>query len=128
MSRIPADLRYSNQHAWARQEPDGTVAVGITAFLRQRIGEIVFVQQPPVGDVLKAGDPAGTVETVNSIADVFAPVGGQVSKVNQDVDGDPDSVNGAPYSAWLFKLLPGDPADYAKLLDARAYQALLDSE
>jgi len=126
MAIIPTDLRYSKQHTWARQEPDGTVAVGITTFVRNELGEIVFVQQPALGEVLKAGDPAGTVETVVSVADVFAPVGGQVTEVNQAVEDDPDTVNGHPYSAWLFKLTPNNRDDYGKLLDARAYQTLLD--
>jgi len=128
MAVIPADLRYSKQHTWARKEPDGTVAVGITAFVRDELGEIVYVQQPALAEVLKAGDPAGTVETVVSTADVFAPVGGQVTEVNRDVEEDPDLVNARPYTAWLFKLAPSNPDDYGKLLDARAYQALLDSE
>jgi glycine cleavage system H protein len=128
MAVIPADLRYSTQHTWARQEPDGTVTVGIAAFVRKEIGQIVFVQLPARGDVLKAGDPAGTVESVETTADVFAPVGGQVTEVNQDVEDDPDPVNDSPYSAWFFKLAGSNPGDYGKLLDARAYQALLDSE
>jgi glycine cleavage system H protein len=127
MAVIPADLRYSKQHTWARQETDGTVTVGITTFIRNDIGEIVFVQQPVPGEVLKAGDPVGIVESVETRADVFAPVGGQVIRINQGVD-DPESVNDDPYGAWLFKVEPSNCDDYKKLLDAHAYQALLESE
>jgi glycine cleavage system H protein len=128
MADIPADVRYSRQHAWARQEPDGTVAVGVTTFVRRELGEIVYVQLPPLGDVLKAGDPAGTVETVEAAADVFAPVGGQVAEVNVAVEDDPGAINGDPYRAWLFKVRPSNERDYGDLLDATGYEALLDIE
>ena len=125
MSNFPADLRYAESHEWARLEADGTVTVGISDHAQQALGDVVFVELAEVGQVFAAGDAAGVVESVKAASDIYAPVGGEVIAVNEELADSPESLNEEPYEAWIFKLKPSNvEADLAKLLDADAYKAL----
>jgi glycine cleavage system H protein len=118
---IPADLKYTESHEWVRREADGTLTVGITEYAQDALGDIVFVELPPVGKAFTAGDDAAVVESVKAASDIYSPVSGTVVAVNQPVADAPDSINADAYAAWLFRLQPSDPAAYDGLLDAAAY-------
>jgi glycine cleavage system H protein len=118
---VPADLKYTESHEWVRLEADGTLTVGITEYAQDALGDIVFVELPAVGKSFTAGDDAAVVESVKAASDIYAPVSGTVTAVNQPVADAPDSINADAYSAWLFKLQPSDPNAITGLLDATAY-------
>ena len=123
MSNIPAELKYVSSHEWLRAEADGTITVGITEHAQELLGDIVFVELPAVGAVLAADEQAGVVESVKAASDVYAPIAGTVTAVNDAVVDAPESVNQDAYAAWLFKLQPANAGDIAALLDAAAYSA-----
>ncbi|HYQ50020.1 MAG TPA: glycine cleavage system protein GcvH [Pseudomonas sp.] len=125
MSNIPADLRFAESHEWARLESDGTVTVGISDHAQQALGDVVFVELAEVGKVFAAGDAAGVVESVKAASDIYAPVGGEVVAVNEALADSPEQLNEEPYSAWIFKLKPSNPAELDKLLDAAGYKAAI---
>ncbi len=118
---IPADLKYTESHEWVRAEADGTVTVGITEYAQDALGDIVFVELPTVGKSYTAGDDAAVVESVKAASDIYAPVSGQVTAVNDAVAAAPESINADAYSAWLFKLQPSDPNAINGLLDPETY-------
>ncbi|WP_300318762.1 glycine cleavage system protein GcvH [Accumulibacter sp.] len=124
---IPADLRYTRNHEWIRSEADGTVTVGITDHAQELLGDLVFVELPEVGAEFAADQEAAVVESVKAASDVYAPVAGSVVEVNQATVDAPEVVNQDPYAAWLFRLRPAATADLAALLDAAAYQQLVDA-
>ena len=125
MSNIPADLRFAESHEWARLESDGTVTVGISDHAQQALGDVVFVELAELGKVFAAGDAAGVVESVKAASDIYAPVGGEVVAVNEALADSPEQLNEEPYSAWIFKLKPSNPAELDKLLDAAGYKAAI---
>ena len=118
---IPTDLKYTESHEWVRREADGTLTVGITDYAQDALGDIVFVELPQVGKTFTAGDDAAVVESVKAASDIYAPVGGTVTEVNQATADAPDSINTDAFAAWLFKLKPADAAAYDGLMDADAY-------
>lgn len=128
MSNVPSNLKYTKSHEWVRVETDGTITVGITDHAQELLGDLVFVELPEIGKTLAAGQEACVVESVKAAADAYAPVDGEVVAVNDAVPDAPESVNQDAYAAWLFKLKPANTADLAGLLDAAAYQAVVDSE
>ncbi len=121
---IPADLKYAKSHEWVRVEADGTVTVGITDHAQELLGDLVFVELPEVGKELAAEQEAAVVESVKAASDVYAPVAGTVTEVNQAVVDSPESVNQDAFAAWLFKLRPVNLADVETLLDAATYAAV----
>ncbi|QWA28382.1 glycine cleavage system protein GcvH [Pseudomonas sp. RC3H12] len=125
MSQIPADLRFAESHEWARLEADGTVTVGISDHAQQALGDVVFVELAEVGKVFEAGDAAGVVESVKAASDIYAPVGGEVIAVNEELADSPELLNEEPYDSWIFKLKPSNPAELDKLLDAAGYKAAI---
>lgn len=128
MSNIPAELKYLASHEWVRVETDGTLTVGISDHAQSALGDLVFVEIPDVGRKLKAGEAFAVVESVKAASDVYSPVGGEVLAVNEALGATPELINQAPYGdGWLMKIRPGDKAEVAKLLDAAAYQAVVDA-
>jgi glycine cleavage system H protein len=125
MSDIPADLRFAESHEWARLEADGTVTVGISDHAQEALGDVVFVELTEVGKVFAAQDQAGVVESVKAASDIYAPIGGEVIAVNEELGGSPELLNSDPYGAWIFKIKPSDKAELDKLLDAAAYKAAI---
>jgi len=125
MSNIPADLRFAESHEWARLEADGSVTVGISDHAQQALGDVVFVELAEVGKVFAAGDAAGVVESVKAASDIYAPIGGEVIAVNEELADSPEQLNEEPYAAWIFKLKPSNPAELEKLLDAAGYKAAI---
>ena len=129
MSQTPAELKYASSHEWARLEEDGTVTVGISDHAQEALGDVVFVELPDVGSNLAAGDDAGVVESVKAASDIYAPVGGEVIAVNEQLEDEPETVNGDPYNdGWFYKLQPEDSSELEKLLSAEEYQQQCDEE
>jgi glycine cleavage system H protein len=124
--QIPQDLKYTESHEWVRLEADGSLTVGITEFAQDALGDIVFVELPQVGKTFAAGGDAAVVESVKAASDIYSPVAGTVTAVNQSVADAPDSINTDAYSAWLFKLQPADAQAIDGLLDADAYGKATD--
>jgi glycine cleavage system H protein len=125
MSQIPADLKYSKEHEWVRV--DGNRAyVGITHFAQDELGDIVFVELPDVGTDVKANETFGTVESVKTVSDLFAPVSGKVVEVNQQLADSPELVNNSPYDeGWMIVVEMSNPAELDDLLDASGYEAFI---
>jgi len=120
MSTIPPELKYAKSHEWVRTEADGSVTVGITDYAQAALGDITFVQLPKVGAVLKAGDTFGVVESVKAASDLYAPVAGTVTAVNELLNKAPETLNQDSYVAgWIMKL--GSPGPTTGLLEADAY-------
>ena len=124
----PSNLKYTSTHEWIKTEADGTVSIGITQHAQELLGDMVFVENPAVGRKLKAKEECAVVESVKAAADVYAPVSGEVTAVNNELDSAPEKINADPYGAWMFRMKPSNPADVAALMDAAAYQAVVDSE
>ena len=123
---VPANLKYTKSHEWVRLEDDGTVTVGITEHAQELLGDLVFVELPEVGRVLVAEQDAAVVESVKAASDVYAPIAGTVSAINEEVVAKPEAVNEDAYAAWLFKLQPVNAGDVDALLDAAAYTAIAE--
>ena len=125
---FPNNLKYTASHEWVKTETDGTLTVGITEHAQELLGDMVFVEAPSVGRNLTAKEECAVVESVKAAADVYAPVSGEVISANSALDSTPEQINSDPYGAWIFKLKPNNAADVSALLDANAYQAVIDSE
>jgi glycine cleavage system H protein len=124
----PANLKYTASHEWVKTETDGNISVGITQHAQELLGDMVFVETPAVGRKLKAREECAVVESVKAAADIYAPVNGVVTAVNSKLDSTPEDINTDPYRSWMFRMKPDNPADVAALMDAKAYQAVVDSE
>ncbi|WP_432892746.1 glycine cleavage system protein GcvH [Kribbella sp. CA-245084] len=123
----PEDLKYTAEHEWLKAGSDGPVRVGITDFAQDQLGDIVYVQLPDVGTTVRAGDACGELESTKSVSDLFAPVNGTVTAVNEALADQPDLVNSDPYGeGWLLDIEVEDAAEVAALMDADAYQGQLD--
>jgi glycine cleavage system H protein len=129
MSKIPGDLRYTKSHEWVKVEADGTLTVGITDHAQELMGDMVYVDLPEAGRKLDAGKECAVVESVKAASDVYAPVAGEVTLSNAALADAPETVNKDPHGeGWIFKMKPANAADVQKLLDAKAYEALVASE
>lgn len=121
----PAELRYTAEHEWVRDE-DGLFRIGITDYAQEQLGDVVFVDLPEPGSQVEQGQSFGEVESTKSVSDLYAPVSGTVEERNEDLDDRPELVNGEPYGAgWLIAIRPSEPEQFSALLDAAAYDALV---
>jgi glycine cleavage system H protein len=122
---IPPDLKYTQDHEWARQQ-GGNIVVGVTAHAQEALGDVVYVELPKVGSTLTAGKQFGVIESTKAVSELFAPITGKVVKVNEALSDKPDTVNMDPYGAgWIVEVEPSDSKQLAGLLDAAAYAELL---
>ncbi|TFH85471.1 glycine cleavage system protein GcvH [Billgrantia azerbaijanica] len=129
MSTIPANLRYNDSHEWVLDNGDGTATIGITDHAQEALGDVVFVELPEVGRTLEKGEEFGVIESVKAASDLYAPVAGDIVEVNEALEDAPETVNETPYGdGWLMKVRLADASDIDELLDADAYQALVDAE
>ena len=119
-------LKFTEEHEWLKIE-GGVATVGITTHAAEQLGDLVFVELPEVGAHYAAEKEIAVVESVKAAADVYAPIAGTVTEVNQAAADAPESVNADAYAAWLFKMTPDNMADVDALLDAAAYQAVADA-
>lgn len=117
----PQDLKYTATHEWVRPDADGTLTAGITDFAQDQLGDIVYVEFPNVGQRYAEGSPCGVIESVKAVSDLYMPVSGVITAVNEALAKTPERVNAEAYGAWLFKLKPDDPSSAGKLMDAAAY-------
>ena len=123
---FPDDVRYTQEHEWAREE-GGLVTVGITSYATEQLGDVVFVELPEVGRVVEAGKAFGVVEAVKTVSDLFAPLAGEVVEVNGAIGDNPALVNQEPYGeGWLVKIRPADAVDFGKLLSNVDYEKLVE--
>lgn len=121
----PKDLRYSEEHEWVKVE-DGKVRIGITHFAQSELGDIVFVELPQVGDGIKTDDPFGSVESVKTVSELYAPISGTVVEVNADLEDSPEFVNESPYEkAWMIVVEPADASEVEKLMTAEQYEEMI---
>ena len=127
MTELPGDLLYTSDHEWLRREDDGTVTIGITEHAALALGDLVYVELPEVDqDVDSAGEMA-VVESVKAASDVYAPISGSITAVNEDLADDPEKINNDPYGdGWIVRMSPAGDIDESELLAPDAYQALLD--
>lgn len=124
---VPEDRRYSREHEWALPEPDGLVLVGITDFAQHELGDVVYVELPQPGDRVIQNAQMGEVESVKAVSELFSPVSGEVTAVNDEVKNAPELLNESPHEkGWLIRVKPDDPAELDTLLDAAAYTALTE--
>jgi glycine cleavage system H protein len=123
----PANYRYTREHEWI--ELTGSIgAIGITDYAQNSLGDIVYVDMPKVGDTVTANATFGSVESVKAVSDLFAPVSGTVTAVNEALTSTPDKINEDPHGTWIIKVELTDPAQFDSLLDAAAYEAFIAEE
>jgi glycine cleavage system H protein len=126
--KLDPKARYAKTHEWARQDGDEMVC-GISDYAQESLSDIVYVELPEVGDVFGKEDAFGVVESVKAASDVYMPMGGEITAVNEALEDTPELVNQDPYgAAWLIRFAPSDPAEFDGLLDASAYEALVAEE
>ena len=125
---LPPELKYTKTHEWIRLEDDGSLTVGITDHAQEALGDMVYVENPQVGRKFGRDEECAVVESVKAASDVYAPVGGTVTAINQELVAKPEKINQSAYQAWLFKLQPDNPDEWNGLLSAAQYQQLLESE
>ena len=127
MSNVPADLRYTREHEWAKVEGD-RVRIGITAFAQEQLGDVVFVELPKVGARVTAMQTFGVVESVKAVSDLFAPISGEVVEVNADLAKKPETVNADPYwHGWMIVVAIGETRELDGLMSAQDYAALVET-
>lgn len=122
----PKELRYSEEHEWVKVE-DGKVRIGITHFAQHELGDIVFVELPEVGDEFKADEPFGSVESVKTVSELYAPISGKVVEINEDLSDSPEYVNESPYEkAWMIVIEPSDSSEIEQLMTAEQYDEMIN--
>lgn len=122
----PKELRYTKEHEWVKTE-DGKVRIGITAFAQSELGDIVFVELPEIGSELKANEPFGSVESVKTVSELYAPISGKVIEVNEELNDNPEFVNESPFEkAWMIVLEPSDSNEVETLMSADEYESLIN--
>lgn len=125
MGDYPKDLRYTKDHEWARKT-GAAVVVGVTFHAQEALGDVVYVELPKVGDQVTAGKPFGVIESTKAVSELFAPVSGKIVKVNDELADAPQTVNQDPYGkGWLVEVEPSDGKAFDGLLDAQAYESLV---
>lgn len=125
---IPKDLRYSEEHEWVKVEGD-KVRVGITDFAQSELGDIVFVELPEVGDSITANEPFGSVESVKTVSELYAPISGKVVEVNEELADEPQYVNESAFEkAWMIVVEPTDQGELDNLMSAEQYEAMVKED
>jgi len=123
MASVPHDLHYTKDHEWARQR-EAVAVVGLTDHAQRQLGDVVFVELPSVGDRFEAGEPFGTVESVKAVSEVYAPLTGEVIKINDGLSESPENINDEPYGqGWLIEIRMAEPDQIAGLLTPAEYTA-----
>jgi glycine cleavage system H protein len=125
----PTDRKYSEEHEWVFDNKDGTITIGITDYAQEQLTDIVFVELPDVGKTVKQFEPMAVVESVKSVSDIYAPISGAVLDVNRELEEEPELVNKDPFGkGWIAKMHMDDPAELNALLDAAAYDELIQGD
>ncbi len=127
MAQVPADLRYTKDHEWAREDGE-LIRVGVTAYAVEQLGDVTLIDLPPTGSDLQAQERFGDIESVKTVSELFAPVSGEVVEVNTALEESPELVNEGPFEqGWLVLIKPSEPGEYGRLMDARGYEDYLAS-
>ena len=121
---LPDDIRYTDEHEWARISGD-TARIGVSDYAQDQLGDIVFVELPAVGDTIARGEVFGTLESVKAVSELYLPLSGEVVAVNTALTDAPELINQDPYAAWIIEVRPTDAGEYDQLLTAAAYLDLL---
>lgn len=128
MTTVLKDLRYSKEHEWVKVE-GATMVIGITDFAQLELGDIVFVELPEVGDTITLGEPFGSVESVKTVSELYAPVSGTVVKVNEELSDNPEYVNESAYEkAWMVVIEPSNAGELEQLMTAEEYEAMVNED
>lgn len=128
MSNIPVELKYAKTHEWARINDDGSVTVGISDSAQDQLGDMVFIEVPEVGASVTAEEACAVVESVKAASDVYAPIGGEIVEVNEDLADSPETVNNDAYGeGWIFRIEPSEADEMGALMDADGYSDFLAS-
>lgn len=125
MSKVPADLKYTEDNDWLRTESNGQITIGITDYMQQTMGELIYAELPRVGQKVALSEEVCVVESVKAATGIYSPVAGEVVAVNDDVQDEPDQVNEDAYDAWIYKVKPASPLSTVKLLSAAEYKKLI---
>jgi glycine cleavage system H protein len=123
----PQDYRYTREHEWVEVDGD-TGTIGITDYAQNSLGDIVFVELPKVGSKVESGKVFGSVESVKAVSDLYAPVSGTVTAINEELVNAPEKVNTEPHSAWMLRVTLAAPAEVEKLMTAADYEAFIGEE
>ena len=124
MNDTPDNLKFLDTHEWARLESDGNVTVGISNHAQDLLGDIVFVELPEVGSIINQGEEIAVVESVKAASEVYCPVGGEILKINNNLEDSPELINSSPYGeGWFFKIKPSDLNELESLLSPEEYSA-----
>ena len=126
MSDLPENLKYAMSHEWAQLEDDNVVRVGISNFAQEQLGDLVYIELPELGRKVKAQEQCAVVESVKTASDLFSPVSGEIVAVNLALVDEPEQVNDDPYGAWIFCVKADDLSDLDQLMDADAYQLVIE--
>ena len=126
MSDFPRNLKYASSHEWASVEGDNVVRVGITDFAQEQLGDLVYIELPELGRKVAAQEQCAVVESVKTASDLYSPVSGEIVAVNPALNDEPEQINDDPYKAWIFCVKANDLSALDQLLDADAYQRLID--
>ncbi|KSU83355.1 glycine cleavage system protein GcvH [Fictibacillus enclensis] len=122
---FPKELRYSEEHEWVKVEEGNKVRIGITDFAQDELGDIVFVELPEVGDEIKADEPFGSVESVKTVSELYAPISGKVVEINEELDDSPELVNESAYEkAWMIVVEASDLSETENLMSAEQYEEM----
>jgi glycine cleavage system H protein len=125
MSNVPADLKYTREHEWAKQDGN-RIRVGITHFAQEQLGDVVFVELPKVGARVRSHQTFGVVESVKAVSDLFAPISGEVVETNAELAKKPETVNQDPYGqGWMIAVTPADAKELDQLLSAAQYEQFI---
>lgn len=128
MSNYPEDLKYTAEHEWVRSGNGNTVRVGVTEYAVDQLGDIVYVSLPTVGEAVSSGDACGELESTKSVSDLFCPVSGTVSAINEQLTATPETISSDPYGdGWLFEVETDEATDLDSLLDADTYAEGVES-
>ena len=126
--KTPEHLKYTETHEWVASEADGTLAIGITDHAQEVLGDIVFLELPPVGKKIAQGEACAVIESVKAAADINMPIAGVVVAANEELAKSPEKINADAYGAWMFRIKPDDIADLGRLMDAAAYAGHAENE
>ncbi len=129
MSNIPTELKYTSTHEWVRAEGEGVFTIGITEHAQDLLGDMVFLDLPEAGDTVSTGDDCAVAESVKAASDIYAPITGEVTEVNEELEDSPELVNSDAFGdGWLFKIKAEDPNEVDGLLDAEGYAGVIEDE
>tara|TARA_B100000929_G_scaffold217191_1_gene173884 strand:+ start:264 stop:653 length:390 start_codon:yes stop_codon:yes gene_type:complete len=125
MNDLPGDLYYTNEHEWLRKEEDGSITVGITDYAQAALGDLVYVEIPEIGQNIDAGGEMAVVESVKAASDVYSPLSGKITNVNENLTNEPQIINLDPYGeGWIACIFPSDEIN--NVMNADEYQQFLD--